>query len=105
VNYGTQSLDVLRPLIADWEGGASAPTDGGTTGGGLVRPESPTGQILQANNEVNVRPTASTDGAPLGKIRPGTYYAVLGTEGEWILIDFNGQQGFVNSRFVTVENR
>jgi len=98
VNYGTQSLDILRPLIADWKGGS-------TTGGALVRPESPTGQILQANNALNVRPTASTDDAPLGKIAPGTYYAVLGTEGEWILIDFNGQQGYVNSRFVTVENR
>lgn len=104
-NYGSQSLDTLRPLIDAWKNGAPAPAGGNSAPAGAVRPESPTGQILQANSDLNVRPSASTDGAPLGKIRPGTYYAILSTEGDWIQIDFNGQPGWVNARFVTVENR
>lgn len=106
VNFGNQSLDTLAPLIARWKG-TPAPASTGGGGGGSVatRPESPTGLIMQSTQRVNVRPSAGTSGSPLGQISPGTYYAVLSQEGEWVKIDFNGREGFVSARFATIEQR
>lgn len=109
VNFGTQSLDTLRPLIADWKAGGSGAAGGGGGGGAAPSaacPASPTGQVLSATSaNVNVRPSPSTDGAPIGRIRPRECYAVLGAESGWFLIDFNGQQGWVNGSVVTVRGQ
>lgn len=106
VNFGSQSLDVLRPLIADWKAGGSGSAAGGGAAPSSACPASPTGQVLSAtNSNVNVRPTPSTDGAPIGRIRPRECYAVLGAENGWFLIDFNGRQGWVNGSVVTVRGQ
>jgi hypothetical protein len=102
VNYGTQSLDVLRPLIAEWKAGGAG---SGASSAPLARPESPTGLILQATGRVNVRPTPSLEGAPVGVITPGVYHAVLEVAGDWYLIDVNGVRGYVNASVVRVEQR
>ncbi|XWX04339.1 endo-1,3-alpha-glucanase family glycosylhydrolase [Aggregatilineales bacterium SYSU G02658] len=106
VNFGSQSLDVLRPLIADWKAGGGGSAGGGGAAPASACPASPTGQVLSATNStVNVRPTPSTDGAPIGRIRPRECYAVLGSENGWFLIDFNGRQGWVNGSVVTVRGQ
>ncbi len=64
----------------------------------------PTTQIVTSNVEVNVRAAAATSAAKLGKITPNTAWTFLGTEGDFTSIDFNGQRGFVASRFVSVSN-
>ena len=51
-----------------------------------------------------VRDAASTQGAEIGRIEPGTEFVVLGrnTTGAWYLIPFEGGQGWVYSPFVTL---
>lgn len=100
VNFGNQSLDTLAPLIARWKGADPA---GGSSG--AERPESPTGLIMQATQRVNVRPTPSTSGKPLGQISPGRFYAVLGQENGWVKIDFDGREGYVSEQFTRIEQR
>lgn len=98
VNYGTQSLDILRELIPAWKAGAaSTPTPSTPTA------SSPTGQTLEALRTLNVRTGPSTGYEILGTIRPGTSYAVLGQQGQWYRIDFNGQEGWVYGPLARVQ--
>ncbi|MCU0497756.1 MAG: SH3 domain-containing protein [Anaerolineae bacterium] len=92
VTYGTQALDVLRPLIAAWESQTPAPIVGnnGVTSG------------VEAWTTVNVRQAPNTDSAILGKIAPGTIYEILGQEGGWYRIRFNGAEGFVSAGYVQI---
>ena len=100
VNFGSQSLAVLRPLSADWKAGgaASSPAPAPAPGAGA----SPTGTAACATAVVNVRPGPSTSGAPIGRAQPGQCYSVLGSERDWYLIDFGGRQGWVSARFVRI---
>jgi uncharacterized protein YgiM (DUF1202 family) len=99
VNYGSQSLDVLRPLIAAWQAGSPAPVPEQPA---PDAPSAPTGQVAEATVNLNVRAGAGTGFNVLGRINPGTTYAVIGQEGDWVVIDYNGQRGYVASSFVTV---
>lgn len=99
--YGTQSLDVLRPLIAAWEsGGGSVPVPAvpvptPTVVGG-------TGQAAEATTVVNVRSGAGIGWTRIGTIFPGTSYPVLGEESGWYNIDLNGRSGWVWGELVTI---
>ncbi len=103
INFGNQSLDTLRPLIAAWRGNAplpaanSSPEQGGNPapGGTTLTPTVAT---------LNVRSGAGTNFDRIGQIRRGEVYGVTGETGGWFIIDFNGQQGFVSGQFVAVSN-
>lgn len=97
--YGTQSIDTLRPLIADWKGtgqpsGTSPIADA---------PASGTPSVTATVN-LNVRPQPNTDGDPIGRISPGTPYAIVGEQSGWYAISYNGQTGWVSAQYVTVSN-
>jgi uncharacterized protein YgiM (DUF1202 family) len=96
--YGTQSLDILRPLIAAWKGTTPPSSDNGA---GAVAPGVP---VLEATVSLNVRLQPSTDGSPLGRIAPGTQYAVVGEQNGWYAISYGGQTGWVSARYVRVSN-
>jgi uncharacterized protein YraI len=96
--YGSQSLDTLRPLATAWRGGASAPIPAPEQ----PAPSAPTGQVAEATANVNVRTGAGTNFNAIGRINPGTSYAVLGQQAGWVIIDFNGQQGFASGDFVRI---
>jgi N-acetylmuramoyl-L-alanine amidase len=96
--YGTQSLDVLRPLIAAWKAG----------GGGAAPPPPAAGPAaggtLQAKiTGLNVRSGPGTTYAPIGQINPGTPFAVTGQQGSWYAIDYYGQTGWVAGWLVTTD--
>jgi uncharacterized protein YgiM (DUF1202 family) len=97
VQYGSQSLDILRPLVAEWKGTASA---GGETTSDSAPSSEPTGAAVQAYSRLNVRAGASTDFDVLGIIAPGTWYAIIRQEGSWYVIDYNGREGYVSSQYV-----
>lgn len=100
--YGTQSLDTLRPLIANWKGNAPAPVENvTTTEASAIAPGTPT---VTANTRLNVRPAPSTDGDPIGSISAGTPYPLVGQQEGWYAISFNGQTGWVSADFATVSN-
>ncbi len=52
-------------------------------------------------DEVNVRPDASSDNDPLGTLTYGTTVTVKGEQDGWIIIDYNGQDGYVYSDFLS----
>jgi len=59
-------------------------------------------QVAQPTVRLNVRSGPDTSFGRIGLIRPGQSYTVLGQEGGWVRIDFNGQTAYVYSAFVTV---
>jgi len=100
--YGSQSLDILRPLIASWKGNAPPPdTSAPTVPAGEPAPGTPT---LNSTVNLNVRPQPSTDGDPIGRISPSTAYAIVGEQAGWYAINYNGQTGWVSAQYVTVSN-
>lgn len=75
---------------------------GGQATGGASPDVSPTGTVLEATAVLNVRTGASTDFESIGRINPGTTYAIVGEESGWYIIDFDGQRGYVSGQFVRV---
>ncbi len=101
--YGTQSLDTLRPLIAAWKGGASAaPSSASVPPSPPVTTASPTGSAVQAMTWLNVRSGPGVSYSRIGQIGPGTPYPVLGKQGSWYAINYNGQTGYVSGAYVTL---
>lgn len=71
-------------------------------------PETPveeevTTETVYATDKVNVRSAASTDSSRLGSVQKGASVTRTGTEGEWSIIDYNGQTGYIKSEFLTTE--
>lgn len=58
------------------------------------------GTVLTATENVNVRAQASTEAEVLGVLSAGTEVDGKGTEGEWTIIDYEGQTGYVNSSYL-----
>lgn len=100
-NFASQSLDVLRPLIAQWKAsGPAAPPPAAPEPG--ANPPPAGGQTLEAVTGLNVRTGPSTSNTRIGQIRPGTQYAIVGEQFGWYAINFNGQTGYVSGQFVRV---
>ncbi len=99
VNYGTQALDILRPLIAAWESGAPV----GSVAAGSA-PATSGGTVVTPNVQLNVRTEPSATSPRIGRINPGESYAVTGEANGWYAINYNGQTGYVSGAYVTVSN-
>ena len=98
-NFGTQSLDVLRPLIAQWKAtGSAAPAPAPAPGAPTPASE----QVLEAVTGLNVRTGPGTSYTRIGTIRPGTTYAIVGEQFGWYAINFEGQTGYVSGQYVRV---
>jgi hypothetical protein len=115
VVYGSQALDVLRPLIAAWKGVAApaAPAPIAPSGEAMnnATPQAetvapaPTGTVVTANAQLNVRREPSADSVKLGTVNAGEVFAVLGESNGWYKILFNGGEGWVSGDFVTVSQQ
>ena len=68
--------------------------------GGAVGSKTVTVKVT--SKSVNVRSSASTSSGSLGKVKKDETYTRIGTEGDWSLIDYNGQNGYVKSEFLEV---
>lgn len=55
-----------------------------------------------SGTNVNVRAEATTSADALGRINKGTEYTVLGKEGNWFKISYNGNEGFVSGDYFAV---
>lgn len=55
-----------------------------------------------SGTNVNVRAEATTSADALGKINKGTEYTVLGKDGNWFKISYNGNEGFVSGDYFVV---
>ncbi|MBZ0302690.1 MAG: SH3 domain-containing protein, partial [Anaerolineae bacterium] len=106
-NFGTQALDVLRPLIANWKAGGPVSIQAPASGGGAAPavPSGPDVTVLRPNVfSLNVR-SAPVDGAVIGQIGVDDIFAVAGEANGWYKINFNGQEGWVSGQFVGVSQQ
>ena len=57
------------------------------------------GKTIKATTNVTVRNAASKTGDAIGTAKTGDSYKVLGTEGDWYKIEYNGQSGYVKAEY------
>ena len=69
-------------------------SQGSSSGGSSQSQES---VKMRTNSDCNVRASASTEGDVLGIYYEGSEVTVLGTEGDWTKVDYNGQTGYIFS--------
>lgn len=55
----------------------------------------PEGGTMRANEDCNVRAEASSESDLIGGLYEGDEVTVLGREGDWIIVDYDGQTGYV----------
>ena len=60
------------------------------------------GRVTTQNTALNIRSQPSVNSQVIGQAPRGAILTVLGTEGSWYLINYNGLQGYVSSNFVTI---
>lgn len=60
-------------------------------------------EIVYTTDKVNVRAAANTDAERIGSLEQGTRIARTGTEGEWSIVDYGGQTGYIKSEYLTTE--
>jgi uncharacterized protein YraI len=105
-NYGSQALDILRPLIANWKAGG--PVSVQVPGAAASAPAAPAGPgvtVLRPNvYGLNVR-SAPVDGNVLGQIGVDDVFAVEGESNGWYRISYNGQEGWVSGQFVGISQQ
>ena len=56
--------------------------------------------IMITTDSVNVRAGASTDTEIVGKLLTGTPVTVTGTEGDWTVVDYEGQKAYIKSEYL-----
>lgn len=61
-------------------------------------------RVVVPNVQVNVRTGASVASPRIGVANPNTAWRWLATEGDWHVIDFNGQRGYVSAAFTTLRD-
>ena len=66
-----------------------------------AEPESGT-QVTIKVDVLNVRSEASQESEPLGIVNEGETFQIISQSSEWIEIDYNGNNGFVNADYVEV---
>ena len=88
--YGSQSVDILRPLIAEWKSGQSIAAD--------IPPGSVTYTI---HSNMRLRDHPGTSGNILTTIPFSTVLVVTGrsADGGWLQVSHNGQPGWVASGY------
>ncbi|HLV34303.1 MAG TPA: endo-1,3-alpha-glucanase family glycosylhydrolase [Spirillospora sp.] len=102
--HGSQALDTLRPLIANWKAGGPVSVQApASTGGETAAPSGPAVTVLRPNVfSLNVRGAPSLDGPVLGQVGVDDVFAVEGEAEGWYKISFNGQEGWVSADYVGV---
>lgn len=60
------------------------------------------GRVTTQSTALNIRSQPSTNSQVIGQAPRGAVLTILGTEGSWYLITYNGLQGYVNNNYVTI---
>jgi uncharacterized protein YraI len=99
--HGTQALDTLRPLIANWKAGGPVAVPSSSAGGQVAAPSGPAVTVLRPNVfSLNVRSAPGTDSQILGQVGVDDVFVVNGEADGWYQISFNGQEGWLSEEFV-----
>lgn len=89
---------MLLPILP-----AATVADTATVVEAAVRGDGQTGTIVNCKTKVNVREKASSKSTLLGTADKGNTYDVLGLFGNWVKIDFDGEEGYVYKKYIRVE--
>lgn len=61
------------------------------------------GLVTTQNTALNIRRQPTTSAAVIGQAPKGSVVNILGQDGSWYLIIYNGLQGYVDSRYITLQ--
>jgi hypothetical protein len=89
--YGSQALDTLRPLIAEWKAGAAS-----------AAPEAPSDvPAFTANANLRLRAGPSTDTDVLGSVAYGRAVQAIGRSADnaWVQVVVDGQTGWLSAAY------
>lgn len=75
------------------------PGDGTFPGGGGGEPTAPSQQIVAPTANVYIRRGPGTTHPRIGGANVGDALPFLGQEGDWFVVDFNGQRGFISTLY------
>ena len=59
---------------------------------------------VYAVDTVNVRAAADTESDKIGTLEKGTALTRTGTDGEWSVVNYNGQTGYIKTEYLTTKN-
>ena len=59
---------------------------------------------VYAADTVNVRAAADTESDKLGTLEKGTALTRTGTDGEWSVVNYNGQTGYIKTEYLTTKD-
>ena len=65
--------------------------------------EEKTGTIVNCKTDVNVREKATAKSKLLGTAKKGEKFTVLGTDGNWVKIDYKGKNGYVYKTYIRID--
>lgn len=96
--YGSQALDVLRPLVATWEGGGSAVAAPAPVVGGA-----PLGAATGVTYTIdtNLRLRSAPNGTVITTLTAGLTLDVVGRNGDnsWVQVNVGGQSGWMSTGY------
>jgi len=101
------SISEIRNNVLPASVGVPAQPEAATTPDAAPAPDAAPVTVASGSARVtagtlNVRAQPASSGAVLGKVSFGDVFPVTGQAGDWIEIQYNGQTGYVSSRFVSV---
>lgn len=79
------------------------PTEPDTTVGEPDTSQAAGNTVKVIADTLNVRAQANEEAEVLGMADEGDVYTIISEQGEWIEIDYNGNNGFVKSEFVEIQ--
>ncbi len=98
--HGSQALDTLRPLIANWKAGGPVAVPSGSNGQ-VAAPSGPAVTVLRPNVfSLNVRSAPGTDSQVLGQVGVDDVFVVNGEAEGWYQISYNGQDAWLSAEYV-----
>ncbi|PWL52413.1 MAG: hypothetical protein DBY38_10795 [Clostridium cadaveris] len=83
------------------EGGNQNPgSDSGNNGVNENNSVQSNGQVINVTSNLRIRSSASTSSSVLGYLNNGDSFNILGKEGQWYHISYNGIQGYIHGDYV-----
>lgn len=109
-NLATMVNTTIPNEIAVWKDSVLAQADEETTEDGTEQAEesdseteAQSEQTVYTLDKVNVRVSADANSDRIGSVEKGTAIGLIGTEGDWSIVDYGGYHGYIKSEYLTTE--
>ncbi|HAE45595.1 MAG TPA: hypothetical protein DCG37_08400 [Lachnospiraceae bacterium] len=78
------------------------PAEGTTAENGTSADDSSSPKTMIVTADINVREEADIEADILGGYEEGDEITVIGSQGDWYIVEYNGETGYVNSNYVVM---